>query len=378
MIITLVIDQYGEANNGTTMTARRFAETLRKHGHTVRVLGGDCFGEEILFSTGINKTPILYQVCNSQGMVIGKVNKKICRQAVDGADVVHFLLPFSMERYTKKYCDKMGIATTAAFHCQPENISSTIHCGKSKPINDFLYHVFKSFYKKFEHIHCPSQMIADQLKAHNYKGEFHVISNGVSDFFKPMDVIRPKEYEGKILLLMVGRYSVEKRQDLIINAVKKSKYEKQIQIILAGKGPWKSHLESLAKGLTNPVIFGFYNQEELRNVINYSDIYVHASDAEIEAISCMEAFTCGMVPIISDNPLVATRQFALDEHNLFESGNIESLQTQIEYWIEHPELKREFSKKYIEYAKQYQLDACVLKLEEVFKTAIKENQEKNK
>ena len=43
MIIVLVIDSFDHLNNGTTMTAYRFAEMLKKHGHEVRVVS---IGEE--------------------------------------------------------------------------------------------------------------------------------------------------------------------------------------------------------------------------------------------------------------------------------------------------------------------------------------------
>ena len=38
MKILLVIDQYQNGNNGTTISARRFAEGLQKRGHTVTIL----------------------------------------------------------------------------------------------------------------------------------------------------------------------------------------------------------------------------------------------------------------------------------------------------------------------------------------------------
>lgn len=151
-----------------------------------------------------------------------------------------------------------------------------------------------------------------------------------------------------------------------MNEIKKSKYEKNIQLILAGKGPWKEHLEMLSKDLTNKVIFNFYSQDELLKIINFSDLYIHSSDAEIEAISCMEAFTCGLVPVISDSKLSATNQFAFDDRNLFEAGNSESLKEKIEYWIEHPEEKKIQSKKYIEYAKKYNIENCVKEMEKFF------------
>ena len=210
-------------------------------------------------------------------------------------------------------------------------------------------------------------MIANELRKHNYKAKITVISNGVSNNFKKIEVEKPENLKDKFVILMVGRYSKEKRQDLIIEAIKKSKYEKNIQLILAGKGPWKEHLEMLSKGLTNKVIFNFYSQDELLKVINFSDLYVHASDAEIEAISCMEAFTCGLVPVISNSKLSATNQFALDDRNLFEAGNSESLKEKIEYWIEHTEEKKVQSQEYIEYAKQYNIENRVSKMEDFFK-----------
>ncbi len=80
MIITLVIDQYDDGKNGTTMTAKRLAETLKAHGHEVRILGGECKGNGNFYITGVNKTPILYQVCRSQGIIIAKPRiYRICK-----------------------------------------------------------------------------------------------------------------------------------------------------------------------------------------------------------------------------------------------------------------------------------------------------------
>ena len=38
MKIVLVIDQFDDANNGTTISARRFAMALKEHGNEVRVI----------------------------------------------------------------------------------------------------------------------------------------------------------------------------------------------------------------------------------------------------------------------------------------------------------------------------------------------------
>ena len=38
MKIVLVIDQFDDANNGTTISGRRFAAALKEHGNEVRVI----------------------------------------------------------------------------------------------------------------------------------------------------------------------------------------------------------------------------------------------------------------------------------------------------------------------------------------------------
>ena len=80
-------------------------------------------------------------------------------------------------------------------------------------------------------------MIANQLRQHGYTARLHVISNGIS----PEYIYGKREKEpwmqGLFNVLMVGRYAGEKRQDELIDACAKSRHAREIQVILAGKGP---------------------------------------------------------------------------------------------------------------------------------------------
>ena len=380
MRITLVIDQYvgndGKVNNGTTMTALRLAHKLKEHGHIVKVVTATPNDDENIYVVPKVTIPFFQWIMDAQGMIFAKADKKKIEKAFEGSDVIHFLMPFKLQKKGKEIADKMGIATTAAFHVQPENITYTIGLGRIKPVNKLLYRIFRNgFFNKFNHIHCPSNMIKNELIKNKYKGNLHVISNGIEEGFERRKVEKPEKYKDKIVVLMIGRYSKEKRQDLIIKAIANSKYKDKMVLLLCGRGPWQRGLEKLAKKYNVEVDFKFCKKEELVDVINYSDIYVHASDIEIEAISCMEAFSCGLPPIISDSKLSATNQFALSEHNLFKKGNWKDLTKKIEFFIENPDVKKELSDKYIEYAKQFELDYCVRELEKVFELAIKEKKE---
>ena len=376
MIITVTIEQYAIANNGTTVTAKRFVKKLREKGHTVRVITTTPCDEEDIYVLPIANIPVVSPVSRSQGMDFPRQNDdcyRIIGEAVHGADIVHCFLPFGMSKIAISYAKMYGIPHMGAFHVQPENITYTLHLGGFKIVNRILYNQYRKFFNTLPHVHCPSEMIKKLLLSKGYTSEMHVISNGINEFFMPIPAEKPAEHADKFIVVMSGRYSREKRQDLLIKAVALSKHKENIHLILCGRGPLGNKLERLAdKLLGKNVTMGFKSQAELRDIYNYADLYVHASEIESEAISCIEAFACGLVPVISNDPLVATKAFAKSERCLFKSKNYRDLRDKIDFFVENPDEKNKLRDEYIEYAKQFELGGCVDKLESVFKRCIAE------
>ena len=381
MKILLVADQLYHSNNGTTISARRFAVVLRAHGHDVRCVSAgtekDVPQGETAYLMGKYKVPFFDGLITAQGMVIAKADEDLLREAVLWADVVHFLMPFPLAKCGLKLCMETGTAYTAAFHVQPENISYSINMGRSKPVNAGIYKWMHGyFYKYVKHIHCPSSFIAGELVKNGYDNEIHVVSNGIDPVFVYEKHEKRPELEGKFVILSVGRYSNEKRQDLLLEAVQKSKYSDSIQVVLAGRGPNEKKLARMAKKLANPPIMHFFTKPELLDIMAESDLYVHCAEAEIEAMACMEAFARGLVPVIANSKKSATPQFALTRKCLFRPGDAKNLAAHIDYFIEHEEERKELEHAYAKSAANYKLDDCVCKVEEMFRLAIKENEEK--
>lgn len=372
MKIVLVMDQFDENTNGTTVSARRFAKGLEDRGHDVRIVTTGKEGKN-RYIVPAKEHGIVAFFCKKQGMILGKPNKKVLKEAFEGADVIHFLMPFSLARKGKKIADSMNIPSTTAFHVQPENITHNIGMKRLEFLSDAIYYGFRDiFYKKFTEIHCPSNFIAGELKNHGYKSNIHVISNGVSDVFVPKETEKKDMFKDKFTILMIGRYSPEKRQDVLINAIAKSKYNDKIQLVLAGKGPDELKYKKLAnEKLANKALFGFFKQEDLLQIIRMSDLYVHSAEIEIEAISCIEAFACGVVPVISNSKKSATKQFAIDDRSLFKVNDSDDLAKKIDYFIEHPEERKALGEKYAEKANEYRLSQSIIKIEEMFKDGIK-------
>ena len=395
MKILFVIDILDTHNNGTSISAQRFAKELRQRGHEVRIL---CANPQEMDEKGVAlpvevtgkyivpkyKIPIFDPLAVKHGFTYGDFRRKsrpIIHEAVEWADVVHSFFPFPLEIVASRYAAKLGKPNTGAFHVQPENITSTLGCGKVQWVQNMIYRIFRNtFYYKYRHIHVPSAFMGRMLEERGYKAKIHVISNGIQDAFmetgenKMANGRPPKlpEYQDKIVIMMVGRLAKEKRQDVIINAVNHSKYADKIQLIFAGKGPQYEKYVKLGEKLANPPQFVYVQQDELIKLLLQCDLYVHASDMESEAISCIEAFATGLVPVIADSELSATRQFALDDRSLFQPGSPEDLARAIDYWLDNPKEREDMEKTYVKAAKKYSLSDSVRMFEEMLNEEIKE------
>ena len=381
MKITIICDVLGEANNGTSLAAYNLINTLVNKGHDVRVVCPDPDKKNLPGFFVLKRLSLgpLNNYLKKNGVCLAKGNKKVIYAACKDADIVHGLVPFTASKKALKYCKKNHIPFTSGFHMQAENFTSHIFLMASNLVNKCTYSfLWSTYFNKVDAIHYPTTFIRDYVKEYNKKNvPAYVISNGVNfKYFYPNKVERPEYLKDKFVIIMSGRLSKEKNQQELLYAVKRSKYESKIQIMLTGDGPRRTYLEKLAKRLkfTNPVMQKLYKHEELNTALWLGDLYVHTSIVEIEAISCLEAIATGMIPVIADSKKSATRMFALDERNLYRSKNINDLTNKIDYWIEHPEEKVALQSKYQEFIKQFDFEKCMDNMEKML-LEVKDNYE---
>ncbi|MCL1812730.1 MAG: glycosyltransferase [Treponema sp.] len=373
MTLVFVEDNYLHETDGTAISTHRFREELIKQGHTVRILAIGVKGQD-MYGFKEHHVPIVSAVARKNNMHFAKFDKKTVTEAFTGADLVHLTFPWQMEQRCLALAKKMGIPASAAFHCQPENVTYNIKLKLLRFINSIVFLVFRIWiYRKIDNIHCPSRFTARELARHRYNARLHIISNGISSDFVPPSEKVQKESD-TIHILMTGRLAEEKRQDLVIKAVRHSKYKDKIQIHFLGRGPMYKYYLRLGSSLPKPPEFitAFIPQEQLLDLIYKTDIYVHASEAELEGIACLEAISCGKVPIISDSKTSAASQFALDERSLFKKGKYLNLRDKLDYWIDHPKERERMEKEYARLGKSYNIKYSVKKLEKMFKDTIRD------
>ena len=383
MNITIVCDVLGEANNGTSLAAYNLINTLVEKGHNVKVVcpDPDKMGRQGYYILRELNVGPLNGYLKKNGVSLARGDKTVIYQACKDADIVHGLVPFNASKRALKFCHKNGIPFTAGFHMQAENFTSHIFMMASNLVNKATYsYLWSTYFNKVDAVHYPTEFIRDYVKQYNKKNvPAYVISNGVNfKYFYPNKVERPDNLKDKFIIIMSGRLSKEKNQQELLYAVKRSKYEKNIQIILTGDGPRRKYLMKLIKRLnfTNPPIQKLYKHEELHDALWMGDLYVHTSIVEIEAISCLEAIACGMVPVIADSRKSATRKFAIDERCLYKSRCTRDLAEHIDYWIEHPNERKELSTKYQEFIKQFDFEKCMDNMEKML-VEVKNNYKPN-
>ena len=369
MIVTVICDVLGEENNGTTIACMNLIRALKKRGHTVRVV---CMDRNMRGREGWYIVPELNlggaanHIIHRNGVALAKPDRAVLEDAIKDCDLVHTTFVFGLSQTAVKIAKKYGKPVTSSFHCQAENVTAHFALKDSPFVNREIYHWFyRRIFKYSDCIHYPTQFIRDVFETTVGPTNGAVISNGVNAMFRHAPQPKPPELKNKFVILSIGRLSGEKNHEILIKAAAASKYRQRLHIIIAGEGPREQYLINLAKKLGVELEIKFFPRMELVKVINSADLYVHPAEVEIESIACLEAICCGLVPVIADSPKSAARYFALDKSCLFANKNDGELKERMDFWIENPELKAEYSARYLRTAHRFDHEECMDRMEKM-------------
>ena len=381
MKIAIVCDVLGEENNGTTVAAMNLIRYLKSKDHDVRIVCPDEYrrGEPGFYVVPQLNVGPLNNYVKKVGVSIAVSDNTVLESALKDADAIHIMTPFFLGNAALDYGRKHGIPVTAGFHCQAENITSHLRLMNSTLVNNLTYKaMYRLAYQYVDAIHYPTQFIRDVFESEVGKTNGYVISNGVNSRFVKMPAQKPEGWADRFVILFTGRYGKEKSHKVLIDAVALSRHEKEIQLVFAGEGPLHEEIENHAQKLSNAPYMHFFSRDEMLRMINCADLYVHPAEIEIEAIACLEAISCGLVPVIADSPRSATKYFALGERNLFHYNDPQSLRDQIDYWIEHPKEKEQCSLEYQGYTRRFEQQHCMEEMEQMILETIERRRSETK
>ncbi len=369
MKIAFVTDAYNYGRGGDVATIR-LANGLKKRGHEIIVVAAISVETEGFFQVKGFYPPRTKEAFSKGDYIWGVPDKKVLRKAFADVDLIQVQHPFPLGYAAVKVAKAMGKPVIGSFHVQPQNILGMMGLEgrfKERLVAKLLRF---SLYDRVPFLQCPSQFGADVMKASGGKSRLRVISNGIPEEFMATGEARPEWFGDKLVLLSIGRFCPEKRQELMIRGVKLSKYADQIQLLLCGQGEKKEILEELGSELPVKPFIQYVSKEDKLTYLNTADLYFQASIVELESLSCLEAIGCGLPCLIGDSKESAATQFALDERFLFTSDDAESMARQIDYWFENRAELKAYKQKALDMAKKYSMEKCLDKMEALYAEAI--------
>lgn len=400
--LLFVINNLYTRGNGLSASARRTITLLRERGHDVRVLSSGsaeqaqaCDFTAPEFTLPAMRFPLADAIISAQGYAFAKPKRKVIKQAVAWADVVHLEEPFGLQARTAHAAKHAGKPVLATYHIHPENITATIHLDGLWPLNALLLASWRRrIYALARVVQCPSDSVRQRLQRWGLEDKLVTISNGVGLTSSKPEVSAKTEHrepdgrqvetkqtpgeaqpEGEQIyrLLVVGRFSREKDQATILKAMRHSRYASQIQLVFAGRGPTEKSLRRAASRLVRDGVlkhapsFNFFDAAGLDTQAEQADLYIHAAFIEVEGLSCLEVLRHGVVPVIAHSPLTATSQFALDAHSRFKARDPKALACAIDYWLSDNDRRQTEAQKYLNIGAHYDINDCVSRLELVYR-----------
>ncbi len=352
--IVFVADNVDGEKSGGVVSTRRFIDYFKKTDDLTVISTGKEDENKVVFPAFY--LPFAKRQMQEMDFLFAWPNKKTLTETIKKADLVHIQFPFFLGYQALKIARKLNKPVVFGFHVQPENLMWNIGLNYDW-LNAFLYRFFiRTFYNKADLVMSPSEFGKKMLEKFSIQVPVDIISNGLPEQFKPRECIKEPEFEDKFVILMVGRLAKEKRHDLVMQAIKQSKFKDKIQLVVTGQGALRAELIDLGNTLPNPAFFEYVSQEKLITLFNSADLFIHASEIELEGMAVLEAIGCGLPALISDAEHSASAQFALNDDFLFSAGDLESLTTKMDYWIEHESELRASKAAYLEKAQAYAFD----------------------
>ncbi len=364
--VAFVADTIDGRLGGGVVAGHSLVAALREH-HDVVVVASDATGRDDVRVDGF-MLPI--EAMREAQFTMARPDRATLRAAFEQADVVHVQFPFWLSMVAVDEARKAGRPVVAAFHVQPENLLFNVGI-RSEWLNRLVYRFWiKHVFNRADAVVCPTPFAKRKLVEHGLTAPAYVVSNGV-----PLDVhetsvqLEPRT-DDRFVILAAGRLAAEKRQDVIIEAVRRSRHRDRVRLVLAGAGPLEEELRARGAELPNPPEMGFLPRAKLVELLNTADLFVHASEVELEGIAVLEAMSVGLPVVVAGSPESAASDFALTDEFRFASGDPSDLAAKIDALIENPERLQAARASYRAMASAHDFAGSVRSVEDIYRRVL--------
>jgi glycosyltransferase involved in cell wall biosynthesis len=362
--VAFVADTYRSDASGGVRSAQRFVEGLRVR-HEVTVVAAGASGDGVLTLPAFYP-PLLGRVMRENGFVFAVPRRRALEPLLRRVDVVHVQFPFWLGLRAAALAKALGRPVVSAYHVQPENLLRNVGLRSPRLAGGIHHFLLRRLYDRSAAVVCPSAHALEELRAHGLHAPAEVISNGAPPDFAPAAHQRAARHRGRVLVLAVGRLAPEKRLDVTIEGIRRSRHAASIQLVVTGRGPQEADVRRRARALPLPAEVGYVSDGELRRLLATADLLVHASELELEGMAVLEALASGTPALVARAAGSASRQFAISPEFLFEAGNPDDLALRLDRLLDAPERLRAARAEALALAGHYRFADSVARLEALY------------
>lgn len=222
--------------------------------------------------------------------------------------------------------------------------------GRIDRIFGWFWRHLRGLHAMFDAVICANTQLAERLRAGGLANS-HTVAMGVeAGIFSPSHrstALRAQALSAlgldgnSTLLIGIGRFSAEKRWDMVMRAVGEASRGRRVGLLLVGDGPRRAQLELLAERLdTAAVLPRIGDREELAQLLASADGLVHGCEAETFCMVAAEARASG-IPLIVPDRGAAADQLVPGAGGVYRAASEISLERAIRRFIDRgPELQR--------------------------------------
>ena len=215
---------------------------------------------------------------------------------------------------------------------------------------DWFWRHLRGLGRMYDLVLCSNNQLCERLRSSGI-GNSETLPMGVeSRVFSPLlrsNAVREAALAtlglepSATLLLGIGRFSSEKRWEMVMRATAECAKRRPVGLMLVGDGRKRQRLELLAERLpTVAVMPRLSDRDELARLLASSDALVHGCEAETFCMVAAEARASG-VPLIVPDRGAAVDQLVRGAGVVYRSARERSLENALERFIDRgPELQR--------------------------------------
>jgi len=251
-----------------------------------------------------------------------------------------------------------------------------------KILTQITWGILRNFHNAVPSTTSPSRFSKQQLREAGVRNPIFVINNPINPKLSKKNYSKKYDLKDKFVILHVGRLSVEKRVNILIESIAKLKKEcPNVLGVITSKGPLANHYKKLAKkmGVEKNIIFtGHINKDELNWFYEKCDLFSAFGLFETFNICATQALFYGKPLILSDagphNELIEDNGYLIKVN----SEEINNFSEKVKLVYSNPKLCKELGENSKNLWKKYDYNDSIAKHEEYFAKSIENNKVSNK